>query len=84
MARQSNTPTWTTSRVGKTIGMFYLVKTDGIFQSPEEVQAHKTSTGKVIQPNAKPGDIRYVDANDDGAITPEDRQICEPFGSIWS
>lgn len=71
---------WTTSRVGKPIGMFYLVKTDGIFQSPEEVQAHKTSTGKVIQPNAKPGDIRYVDANDDGAITPEDRQIC---GSPW-
>lgn len=70
----------TTTRVGEPIGMFYLVKTDGIFQTMEEVQNHKTADGKVIQPNAKPGDIRYIDYNGDGMITPDDRQIC---GSPW-
>lgn len=70
----------TTTRIGEPVGMFYLVKTDGIFQSMEEVLNHKTADGKVIQPNAKPGDIRYIDANGDGMITPDDRQIC---GSPW-
>ena len=49
--------------------MFYLVKTLGIFQSMEEVQNHKNSKGIVIQPNAKPGDLKYDDYNDDGQIT---------------
>jgi hypothetical protein len=58
-----------------------LIKTDGLFQSDAEVQAHKNSAGVVIQPNAKPGDIRYVDYNDDGMIsTAGDRQIC---GNPW-
>ena len=30
----------------------------------------------MIQPNAKPGDIRYVDYNEDGQITDADRQYC--------
>jgi hypothetical protein len=60
--------------------MFYLRKTDGIFRSEEEVQAHINSTGKVIQPNAKPGDIRYVDFDDNGEINDADRQI---VGNPW-
>lgn len=61
--------------VGRPIGEFYLIKTDGIFQNEQEVQAHKNSKGTVIQPDAKPGDIRYIDFNDDGKITDADRQI---------
>lgn len=72
---------YTTTRVGEPIGMFYLIQTDGIFQSKEEVNNYKTADGKVIQPNAEPGDLRYIDVNGDGQITPDgDRVVC---GSPW-
>lgn len=64
----------TKSVVGQPIGEWYLIKTAGIFKTEEEVQAHKNSKGDVIQPNARPGDIRYIDYNDDGVITDADRQ----------
>lgn len=73
--------TWQTiNEIGQPIGAYYLIKTDGIFQSEQEVLDHVNSNGDVIQPNAQPGDIRYVDANDDGQITSADRQI---VGSPW-
>lgn len=66
----------TQTRVGKTIGGFYLYKTDGIFQSMDEVNAHVNKDGDLIQPNAKPGDIRFADINGDGAINEEDKEYC--------
>jgi len=66
----------TKSIVGKPIGEWYLIRTDGLFRSQEEVFAHKNSEGKIIQPNAKPGDVKFVDYNDDGVITDADRQHC--------
>ncbi len=63
------------TRVGEPIGLFYVIKTDGIFQSEQEVLDHKNSAGKVIQPDAKPGDMRYIDYNDDGIISTDDRQV---------
>jgi TonB-linked SusC/RagA family outer membrane protein len=66
--------------VGKPIGEFYVLKTDGIFQSAAEVAAHTTTVKGpsgtqtvVIQPNAKPGDIRFADLNGDGKIDLDDR-----------
>jgi TonB-linked SusC/RagA family outer membrane protein len=62
--------------VGSPLGTFYLVQTAGIFQSEEEVQAHTTTvngTARVIQPDAEPGDLRFVDANQDGQINDDDR-----------
>lgn len=68
---------WDTKSVkGEPIGEWYLLKTDGLFKSMDEVNAHVNSEGKVIQPNAKPGDIRFVDTNGDGQITDADRQHC--------
>ncbi len=68
---------WDTKSIpGHPIGEWYLIKTDGIFRSIEEVQAHKNSEGKLIQPNAQPGDVKYIDYNDDGMITDADRQHC--------
>ncbi|HEY0038860.1 MAG TPA: SusC/RagA family TonB-linked outer membrane protein, partial [Longimicrobium sp.] len=61
--------------VGGSIGEFYLVRTDGIFQSAAEVQAHRSSKGVLIQPDAKPGDVRFRDVNDDGTINDEDREV---------
>jgi TonB-linked SusC/RagA family outer membrane protein len=63
--------------VGQPLGTFFVVRTAGIFQTPEDVQAHTTTLGdgtvRVIQPTAQPGDIRYVDANGDGQINDDDR-----------
>lgn len=61
---------------GGGLSEFWVIKTDGIFRSAEEVSAHRSSDGTIIQPNAQPGDIRFVDANDDGRIDSEnDRQL---------
>lgn len=65
----------TVTEVGKSIGMWYVLETDGLFQSEEEVQAYKSKDGKVIQPNAQPGDIRFVDNNGDGQITNADKAV---------
>lgn len=63
----------TVTQAGWPVGAFYLIKTAGIFQSQEEVEAHNAN-GQLIQPNAKPGDIRFIDANGDGRIDQNDRQ----------
>jgi TonB-dependent starch-binding outer membrane protein SusC len=78
--RNDNITGITRTTVGEPIGMFYLRKTDGLFRSEEDVLNHVNSQGKVIQPNAKPGDIRYVDFDDNGEINDADRQI---VGNPW-
>ncbi|MGV3589959.1 MAG: SusC/RagA family TonB-linked outer membrane protein [Adhaeribacter sp.] len=70
----------TRSQIGRGIGEWYVVKTNGIFQTEEEVLNHKNSAGQVIQPFSKPGDIRFVDLNDDGQINDDDRTFA---GSPW-
>lgn len=57
------------------LGSFYLIKTDGIFQSDEEA-ANYVKDGKRIQPDAKAGDLKFVDFNGDGVINDKDRQYC--------
>lgn len=68
------------AEVGHSIGEWYVIKTDGIFQSQQEINSYVNKDGKMIQPNAKPGDIKYVDANGDGTINNDDRQF---VGSPW-
>jgi len=53
--------------VGQPIGYFYGLETDGIFQNTSEIEAH------ISQPNALPGDLRFVDQNGDGEINSDDR-----------
>lgn len=73
---------YTTTRVGEPIGMFYMIKTMGIFQSQDEVNNYTDpKTGKIIQPEAKPGDLKYEDYNHDGMISTADRQV---VGSPWA
>ncbi len=59
---------------GLPLGAFSLIKADGIFQTQGEIDAY-TKDGVKIQPNAKPGDIRFVDYNGDGQISQSDRQL---------
>jgi TonB-linked SusC/RagA family outer membrane protein len=61
------------STVGQPWYAYALIKTDGIFQTQEEINNHK-SNGIVIQPNARPGDLKFVDYNGDGMINNDDRQ----------
>lgn len=58
---------------GFPIGYFWGLKTAGIFQTEAEVLAYQSAAGKVIQPTAAPGDVRYVDLNGDGVIDNQDR-----------
>jgi len=68
------------AEVGKPIAFFWGYETQGIFQSEAEVQDHVNSAGELIQPNARPGDLIFVDQNDDGQITDEDRvKIGNPY-----
>ena len=64
--------------VGRPITAAYDVKKVGIFQSQEEIDNYtwtNPETGAVqkIQPDAKPGDVKFLDWNNDGKITAEDR-----------
>jgi hypothetical protein len=62
----------TITQVGSALGAVYGYKTDGFFQSDQEVQNNPTLRAK---DNTYPGDIKYVDQNGDGNITPEDRVV---------
>ncbi len=64
-------------QAGFPIGYFYGYKTDGIFQTQADVNAHAT------QLNAAPGDLRFVDTNGDGVINADDRTyIGDPIADI--
>ncbi|MDP5199347.1 TonB-dependent receptor [Flavobacterium sp. DG2-3] len=65
----------TRTQVGHSFNEFYGFKTAGIFQNEAEVAAYKNTNGGLIQPNARPGDFRWVDSNGDGSITDDDKQF---------
>lgn len=65
----------TVTTVGEPIGMWYVLQTNGLFQSQADVDNYKNAEGKVIQPSAKPGDIRFRDNNGDGQINNNDKVV---------
>lgn len=50
---------------------FFLPVASGIFQNQAEIDAHNLN-GSPIQPVAEPGDIRFIDQNNDGTIDEKD------------
>ncbi|WP_460765273.1 SusC/RagA family TonB-linked outer membrane protein [Niabella terrae] len=56
-------------RNGLPLGAYYGLKTDGLFQSNDEVAASAVPIGTSPQP----GDVKYVDRNNDGVIDNDDR-----------
>jgi len=60
--------------VGQPLNSFYMIKTDGIFQTDAEAAAYVDKDGNRIQPLAVAGDLKFVDYNGDGKINDEDRQ----------
>lgn len=57
---------------GSAIGHFFGYKTDGIFRTQEEIDQYKSADGKLLQPNAKVGDLKFLDLNNDGVIDGKD------------
>lgn len=55
---------------GESIGSFFGYVTDGIFQTEEEIANAPFQTSRTA-----PGDIKFVDTNEDGVINDDDRQI---------
>ena len=70
----------TRTQVGRSLGEWYVLETAGIFQSDDEVQNYQDADGKVIQPFAKAGDIKYIDHDGNGEINNDDRTF---RGSPW-
>ncbi|WP_205509018.1 SusC/RagA family TonB-linked outer membrane protein [Longitalea arenae] len=76
----SNTEEFYRIQNGYPVGYFWGYQTAGLFQNQQEVTDYKSKTGAMIQPNALPGDVRFVDRNDDGQITVADKtQIGSPI-----
>ncbi|MCH8567934.1 MAG: TonB-dependent receptor [Balneolales bacterium] len=68
------------AQVGMPIGFFWGYRTGGIFQNEAEVLAHTGPNGELLQPDARPGDLIFLDTNGDGQITDEDRvMIGNPY-----
>lgn len=74
-----NTPI-TRMTEGFPVGHFVGYVTDGIFQNEGEVFSHLSQEGDLLQPKAKPGDLRFVDVNRDGVINSDD---ITDIGSPW-
>ena len=67
--------------VGHSIGYFYGLQTDGIFQNQAEIDAHPSQAA--LGSASAPGDIRFKDVNKDGVIDLKDRtDIGDPIANI--
>jgi TonB-linked SusC/RagA family outer membrane protein len=65
------------SETGKSIGLFYGYKTQGVYSSDEEATLSGLTTpdGAGNQVAFRGGDIRFEDVNGDGIINASDRQV---------
>ncbi|RZK90234.1 MAG: SusC/RagA family TonB-linked outer membrane protein, partial [Pedobacter sp.] len=59
--------------IGQPLYSYYVLKTDGIFQSQAEADNYKNANGQKIQPNAKAGDFKFIDLDGSGSIDGKDR-----------
>lgn len=58
-------------REGEALGSYFGYKTDGLFQSQDEITGSALPVGALVQP----GDVKYVDQNKDGVIDEKDRVV---------
>ncbi len=68
---------------GGLISRFFGYQADGLFQNWEDVYSHTDEHGTLIQPDAQPGDIRFLDLDHDGKLTDGDKKfIGNPYPDI--
>jgi hypothetical protein len=74
----------TRTEVGQPISRLYVLDMLGIFQSQDEINSYQSADGRIIQPLAQPGDVKFRDVNGDGTITYSgDRQYMgNPFPTL--
>lgn len=65
----------TLTKKGTALGAYYLYQTAGIFQNQAEIDNYKNKDGDLIQPNAKPGDLKFIDVNGDGNLDDDDKVL---------
>ncbi len=63
----------TRTAVGQSYNSFFGFQTNGIFQNEADIAAYANADGVPLQPNARPGDFRWTDVNNDGVITDADK-----------
>jgi TonB-linked SusC/RagA family outer membrane protein len=76
--------TMTRGENGYPFPYFYGYKTNGVFQNQAEIDAYVNKDGAKIMPNAVPGDVRFVDANEDGVFNDDDRTYIGNGMPDWS
>jgi len=69
--------------VGQPVNSFYGFQTMGVFHSQAEIDAY-AKNGNKIQPNAKPGDLKYQDTDGSGTIGQEDRVFLGSQLPTWT
>lgn len=62
------------SEPGQPLYSYHLIECQGIFNTQAEIDSYELN-GTPIQPNAKPGDLKFTDSNNDGKISDEDREF---------
>ena len=62
---------WKIIREGLPLYSYYGYRTDGYFQSYDEIENSAVPVG--MEGRLQPGDVKYVDRNNDGVINEEDR-----------
>ena len=63
------------NRVGSPYQSYYVYKADGLFQSDEEAAAYEAKYGNPWSLPFKGGDLKIVDTDGDGKLTPDDRIV---------
>jgi len=61
------------TQLGQAYGRYFGYQTLGVFQSQDEVNNYKGPKGTVLQPKARPGDMKYANTNNDESISADDR-----------
>ena len=69
----NGTPEFYRAEVGYPIGYFWALKTDGVFQNQAEIDRYVNSAGQKIMPDARPGDLKFVNQDDNATIDENDR-----------
>ncbi|MDR0422928.1 MAG: TonB-dependent receptor [Proteiniphilum sp.] len=68
---------------GGRISRFWGYVADGLFQNRTDVYAHTDEHGTRLQKDAKPGDIRFRDLNNDGILDENDKTwIGDPYPDL--
>jgi hypothetical protein len=70
--------------LGQAIGAAYDLKKLGIFQSQQEIDSYVDVNGNKIQPDAVPGDIKFLDYNEDGKISGDDRHYIGDMNPLFT